>query len=219
VLAARSLPSLTEGQEQSLKLIAGEIVKKQQPDGSWEFFATLRPPPINESQTTDAAGIILALQGATGPGLPPSQRAALSKAVAWLDAARPSDFPQDKVLKVLLGVRSGKPRAALPVRHLIILPSALTALVPVEALLAAQAEPQAAYTVSYAPSGTMFAWLQDQRRAARAPAPAWRAATCSSATAAPGWPAWPSCMRLSARARASRRPRACRSRSGVPAAP
>jgi hypothetical protein len=66
-VAARSLPSLNEGQKQSLKLIAEEIVKKQQPDGSWEFFATLRRPPINESQTTDAAWIILALQGKRGP--------------------------------------------------------------------------------------------------------------------------------------------------------
>ena len=48
-VAGRSLPSLTEGQERSLKRIADEIVKKQQPDGSWEFFATLRRPPINES--------------------------------------------------------------------------------------------------------------------------------------------------------------------------
>src|SRR5215471_9137962 len=62
-VAARSLPSLSEGQKQSLKLIAEEIVGKQQADGSWEFFATLRRPPINESQTTDAAWIILALQG------------------------------------------------------------------------------------------------------------------------------------------------------------
>jgi hypothetical protein len=112
-VAARSLPLLTEGQEQSLKLIAEEIVKKQQPDGSWEFFATLRRPPINESQTTDAVWIILALQGETGPGAPQPQRAALSKANAWLDAAKPSDLHQDKVLKVLLGVRSGKPRQAL----------------------------------------------------------------------------------------------------------
>jgi len=66
-VAARSLPSLTEGQKQSLKLIAEEIVKKQQPDGSWEFFAALRRPPINESQTTDAAWIILALQGQRDP--------------------------------------------------------------------------------------------------------------------------------------------------------
>src|SRR5262249_301591 len=112
-VAARSLPSLTEGQKQSLKLIAEEIVKKQRPDGSWEFFATLRRPPINESQTTDTAWIILALQGATGPGAPQSQRAALSKAIAWLDTAKPADLHQDKVLKVLLGVRSGKPREAL----------------------------------------------------------------------------------------------------------
>jgi hypothetical protein len=102
-VAARSLPSLSEGQKQSLKLIAGEIVTKQQPDGSWEFFATLRRPPINESQTTDAAWIILALQGETGPDAPKAQREALSKGVAWLDAAKHSDLHQDKVLKVLLG--------------------------------------------------------------------------------------------------------------------
>jgi hypothetical protein len=112
-VAAASLPSLTEGQKQSLKLITEEIVKKQQPDGSWEFFATLRRPPINESQTTDAAWIILALQGATGPDTPQSQRAALSKAIAWLDTAKPSDLHQDKVLKVLLGARSGKTGKAL----------------------------------------------------------------------------------------------------------
>ena len=73
-VAARSLPSLTQGQERSLELIAEEIIKKQQPDGSWEFFATLRRPPINESQTTDAAWIVLALQGATGPDATESRR-------------------------------------------------------------------------------------------------------------------------------------------------
>jgi squalene cyclase len=109
-VAARSLPALTVGQKQSLKLIAEEIIKKQQPDGSWEFFATLRRPPINESQTTDAAWIILALAGDTGADAPESQRAALAKAVAWLDAAKPSDLHQDKALKVLLAVRAGKPR-------------------------------------------------------------------------------------------------------------
>src|SRR5437660_7104218 len=88
-IAAQSLPSLKEGQKQSLRLIAEEIVKKQQKDGSWEFFAGLRRPPINESQTTDAAWIIMALQGQMGPDAPPAQRAALSKAVAWLDAAKP----------------------------------------------------------------------------------------------------------------------------------
>jgi hypothetical protein len=112
-VAARSLPSLEAGQERSLKLIAEEIVKKQQPDGSWEFFATLRRPPINESQTTDAAWIILALEGETGPDAPKSQRAALARAIAWLDAAKSSDLHQEKVLKVLMGVRAGKPRTRL----------------------------------------------------------------------------------------------------------
>jgi hypothetical protein len=109
-VAAQSLPSPAEGQKQSLKLIAEEIVRKQQPDGSWEFFATLRRPPINESQTTDAAWIIMALEGHTGPDVSESQRAALSKAIAWYGAQKPSDLHQDKILKVLMGARSGKPR-------------------------------------------------------------------------------------------------------------
>ncbi len=112
-VAARALPSLTAGQQRSLKLVAEEIVKKQQPDGSWEFFATLRRPPINENQTTDAAWIILALRGETGPDAPESQRAALAKATAWFDAAKPSGIHQDKVFKVLLAVRAGKPRQAV----------------------------------------------------------------------------------------------------------
>src|SRR5207302_7790737 len=112
-VAAQSLPSLKEGQKQSLKLIAEEIVSKQQPDGSWEFFATLRRPPINESQTTDAAWIIMALEAETGPDAPESQRAALSKAIAWLAAQELSGIHQDKALKVLMGGRSGKPRETL----------------------------------------------------------------------------------------------------------
>jgi len=112
-VAAQSLPSLEEGQKQSLKLVANEIVKKQQPDGSWEFFATLRRPPINESQTTDGAWIIIALEGEMGIDAPESQREALSRAIAWLDGAKRSDSHQDKVLKVLMRARTGKPRETM----------------------------------------------------------------------------------------------------------
>jgi CHAT domain-containing protein len=52
------------------------------------------------------------------------------------------------------------------VRHLIVLPSSALAGVPMEALVAARSDRQPAYTVSYAPSGTMFAWLQEQRQTA-----------------------------------------------------
>jgi hypothetical protein len=55
----------------------------------------------------------MALQGEMGPEAPESQRAALSKAIAWLDAAKPSDLHQDKVLKLMLGVRFAKPRESL----------------------------------------------------------------------------------------------------------
>jgi hypothetical protein len=112
-VAARSLPTLTDGQKQSLKLIDEEIIRKQQPDGSWEFFATLRRPPINESQASDAAWNILSLQGAEGRGPTPEPREAVTKAIAWLSAAGRSDTHQDKVLRVFLGARSGKPREAL----------------------------------------------------------------------------------------------------------
>jgi Squalene-hopene cyclase C-terminal domain/Prenyltransferase and squalene oxidase repeat len=112
-VAAQSLPALTDGQKQSLKLIVEEIVKKQQPDGSWEFFATLRRPPINESQTTDAAWIILSLDEQPGTEAPKSQREARAKAIAWLDGTKRSDLHQDKVLKVLMGVRAGKARKTL----------------------------------------------------------------------------------------------------------
>lgn len=112
-VATRSQPKLEEGQERTLGLIAEEIVKKQQPDGSWEFFDTLRRPPINESQSTDAAWIIMALQGEAGPDAPESHRAALSKALARYDAAKPSDLHQDKALKVLIWARSAPPRESI----------------------------------------------------------------------------------------------------------
>jgi hypothetical protein len=107
-VAAQSMPSLTEGQKKSLKLITEEIVKKQQPDGSWEFFVTLRRPPINENQTTDAAWIILALQGDKD-----APEKSLKKAIEWLDGTKRTDTHQDKVMKVLLGVRASTPRKAL----------------------------------------------------------------------------------------------------------
>jgi hypothetical protein len=55
----------------------------------------------------------MALEWQSGPDVPESQREALSKAIAWLDAAKPSDLNQDKALKLLLEVRSAKPRKAM----------------------------------------------------------------------------------------------------------
>jgi hypothetical protein len=112
-VAARAQASLTDAQKESLKLVAEQIVSKQMADGSWEWFDTLRRPPINESQTTDAAWIIMALEGETMPDAPQAQRDSLTKARAWLDSAQLAGLHQEKAMKVLLGIRSGKPRDEL----------------------------------------------------------------------------------------------------------
>jgi len=109
-VAARSMSSLEPGQKQSLRWIADDIVKKQQPDGSWEFF--LSRPPVNESQATDVAWILMALQGEAGPDAPAANRATLEKGTAWLAGAEP-DNREAKVLKLLVAVRAGEPREAL----------------------------------------------------------------------------------------------------------
>lgn len=109
-VAARSAPSLTKGQEATLALIADAIVSHQRPDGGWDFF--LCRPPINESEASDGAWIILALAAETGPGAPAARRAALDKALAWWDRYRPTDNLQDRVFKVILAARrAGSPYA------------------------------------------------------------------------------------------------------------
>jgi CHAT domain-containing protein len=56
-------------------------------------------------------------------------------------------------------------RGDLPaLQHLIVLPSPALAGIPIEALLEARPANLPRYLVSYAPSGTMFAWLQERRR-------------------------------------------------------
>jgi hypothetical protein len=109
-VAARSLPSLEEGQKKSLRSITDEIVQKQQADGSWEFF--LSRPPINESQASDAAWMIMALQGETGADAPESHRRSMEKGIAWLASAEP-DNRQVKVLKLLVALRAGSSRETL----------------------------------------------------------------------------------------------------------
>jgi hypothetical protein len=115
-VAAESLPALNEGQRQSLTRIEAEIIDKQQPDGSWEFFLTR--PPINENQTTDTAWILMALQGdlASTAADAGARRAALKKGMAWLAGAGTPDITQEKALKLLVAIRAGTPRPTLQTR-------------------------------------------------------------------------------------------------------
>jgi hypothetical protein len=110
-VSARSSPSLSEGQKQSLRWITEQTLKKQMKDGSWEFF--LSRPPINETQLTDTIWIILALQSDTGVDAAQPQRAALQKSLAWLADTKLPDTYESKVLRLLLAIRSGKTGSAL----------------------------------------------------------------------------------------------------------
>jgi tetratricopeptide (TPR) repeat protein len=64
------------------------------------------------------------------------------------------------LLEATLQARGDQP----PVKHLIILPSPALAGIPIEPLLEARSKRSPDYFVSYAPSGTMFAWIQERRQ-------------------------------------------------------
>jgi hypothetical protein len=55
----------------------------------------------------------MALQAEGGPDSLEPQRSAISKAIAWLEATKPSELHQDKALRLLVAVRSGKPRDSM----------------------------------------------------------------------------------------------------------
>lgn len=109
-VAGRALPSLSEGQKQSLKLIAKEIPKKQQKDGSWKSVDDRIP--INESPATDTAWSIMAMEAGTDASQPSPEREAIAKAKAWLDRQPPTS-QQAKVFKIWMALRERKTRAEL----------------------------------------------------------------------------------------------------------
>jgi hypothetical protein len=110
-VAARSAPTLSAGQKQTLSWITEQILKKQMKDGSWEFF--LSRPPVNETQLTDVSWIIMALQADPATVRSGPQRVALQQALAWLANAKQPDTYESKVLKLLLAIRAGKARSDL----------------------------------------------------------------------------------------------------------
>jgi Squalene-hopene cyclase C-terminal domain/Prenyltransferase and squalene oxidase repeat len=110
-VAGQSSPALTDWQQQSLKWITDQILKKQMKDGSWEFF--LSRPPINETQLTDIAWILMALQGDQATTAPGPERVALTRGLAWLADAKLPDTYESQVLKLLLAIRANKPRSEL----------------------------------------------------------------------------------------------------------
>ncbi len=80
---------------------------------------------------------------------------------AWEKTVRELADQRLGPLDPALGARDGLPA----VTHLIVLPSPELAGIPIEALVEARSGTAPRYLVSYVPSGTLHAWLQDKRRA------------------------------------------------------
>jgi serine/threonine protein kinase/tetratricopeptide (TPR) repeat protein len=79
---------------------------------------------------------------------------------AWLEPLNELAEQRLRPLEPALEARDGLPR----VRHLIVMPSPALAGIPIEALIAARSAGSPSYHISYAPSGTVFAWLLERRR-------------------------------------------------------
>ena len=74
-----------------------------------------------------------------------------------LDAPAEIDYPGDRLAQQRLApVAAYLARHHREVRHLVVLPSRQMAAIPIETLTNR-------YSISYAPSGTMFAWLQERK--------------------------------------------------------
>ena len=84
---------------------------------------------------------------------------------AWRDPSAALDRQRLAPLEPAFG--SGDDRPA--VRRVIVLPSPAMAGIPVEALLESRPDSAPRYLVSYAPSGTLYAWLRERRGEGRDP--------------------------------------------------
>jgi tetratricopeptide (TPR) repeat protein len=98
-------------------------------------------------------------------GLPEDVRTDLSsrpedRPARWRERASALAAQRLEPIKPHLGPTDDLP----PVRRLIVLTSPALAGVPVEALQEARRGDGESYTISYAPSGTIFAWLRERRR-------------------------------------------------------
>jgi hypothetical protein len=109
-IAGSALPSLSEGQKQSLKVIAAEIPKRQQKEGSWQSVDDRIP--IHESRAIDTAWCIMAMEAGTDSSKPSPERDAITKAKAWLDRQTPAS-EQAKLFKIWMALREKKTRAQL----------------------------------------------------------------------------------------------------------
>lgn len=106
-LTAQSMPALSKGQKESVNALLEDIIKRQQPNGSWLNVDSRAP--ILESYATDALWVILALQSDVGQASK-EREATLNKALNWLKETKLPESHQGKLFTILLKLRSGSSR-------------------------------------------------------------------------------------------------------------
>jgi hypothetical protein len=110
-MASQFIPSLDLVSRQELDLMAGDIVRHQQADGSWvEPPPGNGPPPVFESAEVMTLRSMLALETyrPTDPSVSASLPACLEKAERWLKQTTPADTTQTAALRLLVEVQAGK---------------------------------------------------------------------------------------------------------------
>lgn len=108
-LGLQSAPSLEDTERGALKRLLATIREDQTEEGSWQSWPDTRPPIFGSS---DEAATLLAslalLPAAAGEA---GTRAALEKAVQWLERIPSDNDPQSTALRLLLWTGLGRPRA------------------------------------------------------------------------------------------------------------
>src|SRR5579871_3650698 len=110
-MASRSVPSPDPVSGQELDLMARDIVRHQEADGSWSGLPPGNgPPPVFESTEVMTLRSMLALETyrPTDSSISSSVRACLEKANRWLKQIRPADTTQTAALRLLVEVQAGK---------------------------------------------------------------------------------------------------------------
>jgi len=110
-MASRFVPSLDTVSRQELDLMARDIVKHQEADGSWSGLPPGNgPPPVFESTEVMTLRSMLALETyqPTAPSLSASFRACLEKASRWLQQNKSTDTTQTAALRLLVDAQAGK---------------------------------------------------------------------------------------------------------------
>lgn len=113
-LALAADPRPNEADEQSMKRLLKTIQSDQGMDGSWDWWPETRPPffGTSDASVTVLAALALVRAADSGDG---AARAALNRAVTWLNESPGDDDPQSLAMRLVLWRRLDRPQVEIEV--------------------------------------------------------------------------------------------------------